>query len=126
MTMFHAVVWIDHSHAQVLQFDTEHVQAQKVKARGHHTKQHGNLVRTEHEFFGSVCDAVADVPELLVAGSRTALADMRHYIDKHRPHLAPQVRGWEVVDHPTENQLLALAREYFLKYDSATGRPTPS
>jgi hypothetical protein len=37
MTMFHAVVWIDHQTAQVLQFDAEHVQAQKVKAHSHHT-----------------------------------------------------------------------------------------
>ena len=58
MTMFHAVVWIDHQSAQILQFDAEHVQAQKVKAHSHHTAQHGSTVRTEHEFFGHVCDAL--------------------------------------------------------------------
>jgi stalled ribosome rescue protein Dom34 len=126
MTMFHAVVWIDHAQAQVLQFDAEHVQAQKVKAHTRQTKQHGSQVRTEHEFFASVCDAVAEVPEVLVTGPHTALADLRHYIEKHRAHLVPRVCGWEVVDHPTENQLVALARKYFLKYDRMAGTPTPS
>ncbi len=117
MTMFHAVVLIDHHQAQVLQFDAEHVQAEKIKARTHHTKQHGSAVRTEHEFYAVVCDALAGIPEVLVTGSHTALADFRHYVDKHRPALAPQIVGYESVDHPSDRQLVALAKQYFLKYD---------
>ena len=52
MPLFHAVVWLDHQSAQVLQFDAAHVQSQKIKTHTHHTRQHGSLVRTEHEFFG--------------------------------------------------------------------------
>ena len=63
MTTYHAVVWIDHHSAQILQFDEAHVQAQKVKAHSHHTKQHGSSVRTGHEFFGEVCDALAGITE---------------------------------------------------------------
>lgn len=117
MPLFHAVVWIDHHSAQVLQFDAEHVEAQKVKAHGHHTRQHGSTVRTEHAFFAEVCDALVGISEVLVTGSHTAQADFRHYLDKHRPALVPQVVGYETVDHPSENQLVALARRYFLKYD---------
>ena len=72
MSLFHAVVWVDHQKAQVLQFDAEHVEAQKVKAHSHHTAQHGSSVRTEHEFFGHVCDALAGIQEVLVVGSHTA------------------------------------------------------
>ncbi|MCZ8074077.1 MAG: hypothetical protein O9341_08070, partial [Paucibacter sp.] len=57
-TTFHAVVWLDHQQAKVLQFDAEHVQAEKIKAHSHHTKQHGSAVRSEHEFFGEVCEAL--------------------------------------------------------------------
>jgi hypothetical protein len=42
MTMFHAVVWIDHQSAQVLQFDAEHVQAQKVKSHTHRPRARGS------------------------------------------------------------------------------------
>ena len=126
MTMFHAVVWIDHKNAQVLQFDAEHVQAQKVKASTHHTAQHGSGVRNEHEFFGHVCDALAGINEVLVTGPRTGIADFQHYVDKHRAALARQIVGYETVDHPTENQLVAMARKYFLKFDRMNGVPTPT
>jgi stalled ribosome rescue protein Dom34 len=126
MTMFHAVVWVDHQNAQVLQFDAEHVQTQKVKAHTHHTRQHGSVVRTEHEFFAELCDALAGIAEVLVVGPKTGLADFRHYVDKHRPALAGQIVGWEHGDHASERQLVALARQYFLKYDRMAGTPTPS
>lgn len=125
MSLFHAVVLIDHQKAQVLQFDAEHVQAQKVKAHSHHTAQHGSAVRTSHEFFGEVCDALGGVTEVLVAGPRTGLADFRHYVDKHRSETARRIVGYETVDHPSEAQLIAFARQYFLKYDRMAGTPTP-
>ena len=82
MSLFHAVVWTDHQSAQVLQFDAEHVKANKVKAHSHHTAQHGSQVRTEHEFFGELCDSLDGITEVLATGSRTALADLRHYAEK--------------------------------------------
>ena len=117
MSLFHAVVWTDHQSAQVLQFDAEHVVAQKIRAHTHYTAQHGSTVRSEHEFFGEVCDGLDGIAEVLVTGSHTALADFRHYVDKHRPQTAPRIVAYEVVDHPSENQLVALARKYFLKHD---------
>jgi len=126
MTTFHAVVRIDHQAAEILQFDAEHVQAQKVKAHTHHTAYHGSKVRTEHEFFGHVCDALDGIAEILVTGSHKSMADFKHYVDKHRAALAPRIVGWEAVDHPTQNQLVALARQYFLKYDRMSGTPTPT
>ncbi len=121
MSYFHAVVWTDHQSAQVLQFDAEHVQAQKVRAHSHYTAKHGSAVRTEHEFFGEVVDALEGIAEVLVTGSHTSIADFRHYVEKHRPQTAPRIVGYEVVDHPTDNQLVALARKYFLKHDFAAG-----
>ncbi len=121
MSLNHAVVWTDHQSAQVLQFDTEHMQAQKVRAHTHHTAQHGSAVRTQHEFFGEVCDALDGIAEVLVTGSHTAIADFRHYADKHRPQTATRIVEYEVVDHPSENQLVALARKYFLKHDRMGG-----
>lgn len=126
MTTLHAVVWIDHHSAHILQFDRDHVQASRVQAHSHQTRQHGSAVRSEHEYFGGVCDALAGIHEVLMTGSHQAQADLRHYVEKHRPHLAQQIVGYETVDHPSENQLVALARKYFLKYDRMSGTPTPS
>jgi hypothetical protein len=126
MTLFHAVVWLDHQTAQVLQFDAEHVEASKVKAHTHHTAQHASGVRTVHEFFGEVCNALAGIPEVLAVGPRTGLADFEHYAKKHRPETAGRIVAFEIVDHPSENQLVAMARKYFVKYDRMAGRPTPT
>ena len=126
MTMFHAVAWVDHQSAQILQFDAEHMQAQKVKAHTHHTRQHGSSVRTEHEFFAEVCDALAGITEVLVVGPKTGLADFRHYVEKHRPAAGRQIVGWEAHDHASDKQLVALARDFFLKYDRMSGTPTPT
>lgn len=126
MTTFHAVVALDHHQAQVLQFDEAHVRGEKVKERGQHSRQHASGVRTEHEFFAAVCDALDGIAEVLVTGSRTALADFRHYVEKHRPAVAPRIVGYETVDHPTEAQLVALARKFFLRYDRMSGTPTPT
>ncbi len=50
-----------------------------------------------------------------MTGSHTAIADFRHYVDKHRPQTAARVTGYQVADHPSDKQLVALARAYFLK-----------
>jgi len=126
MSLFHSVICIDHHSAQVLQFDSEQVQTQKVKAHTHHTRQHGSSVRTEHEFFGEVCDALSGIAEVLMTGSHTAQADFRHYVEKHRPAVGQHIVGWETVDHPTEGQLLAFARQYFVRHDRMAGKPAPT
>ncbi len=126
MPLFHAVLRIDHHQAQLLQFDTSQVLPQTLKAHSHPTKQHGSAVRAEHEFYAEVCDALAGITEVLVTGSHNAMADLRHYIDKHRPAVSAQIAGYETVDQPSDNQLVALARSYFLKHDRMAGIPTPT
>jgi hypothetical protein len=113
MTLAHAVVWTDHQSAQVLQFNADTVVPRKVKSHSHPTGQHGSAVRSEHEFFAAVCDALEGIPEVLLTGSHTSIADFRHYVEKHRAPTAQRIAGYEVVDHPSENQLVALARKYF-------------
>jgi hypothetical protein len=121
VSLCHAVVLIDHQSGQIVQFDAEHTRAQKVKAHTHYTRQHGSGVRTEHEFFAEVCDALTGIAEVLVTGPHTAQADFRHYVEKHRPEAARRIVGWQTVDHPTEGQLLALARKFFDKHDRMVG-----
>lgn len=64
-----------------------------------------------------MCAAIEGVDEILITGSSTSVSDFRHYAEKHRPAVAAQIVGYDVVDHPTENQLVALAKAFFLKHD---------
>jgi hypothetical protein len=125
MSLFHAVAFVDHQSAVVLQFASKHVVERKVHEHLKFTRQHGSGVRTEHEFFGQVCDALDGIAEVLVVGGHVGLAAFRHYVDKHRPQTAQHVVGYEVVDHPSDNQLVALARKHFVKYDQMVGTPVP-
>jgi hypothetical protein len=126
MSLFHAVAFVDHQSAQVLQFGSDQVVERKVHEHLHFTRQHNSGVRSEHEFFGAVCDAFDGIAEVLVTGGHTGLADFRHYVEKHRPLTAARIVGYEVVDHPTENQLVALARKHFVKYDQMVGTRVPT
>jgi hypothetical protein len=126
MTHSHAVVWTDHHTAKVLQIDDDHTAARVVREHTRHTVQHGSAVRTEHEFFAELCDGLDNAAQVLVTGSHTALADFRHYVEKHRPATAARIVAYDPVDHPTDHQLVALARKYFVEHDRMTGIPTPT
>lgn len=126
MSLFHAVAFVDHQSAEILQFGSEQVVERKFHEHLKFTRQHGSGVRTEHEFFGQVCGALDGIAEVLVVGGHTGLADFRHFVDKHRPLTAQRIVGYEVVDHPSENQLVALARRHFVKYDQMVGTPVPT
>ena len=125
MSLLHAVVLIDHHSALLLKFSADEVQSEKVKEHKQYTRQHHSGVRTEHEFFGEVCDAVEGRAEVLVVGAHQAQADFKHYVEKHRPALTPHIVGWQTVDHPSDGELLALARKFFLTFDR-TGLPPQS
>lgn len=123
MAFPHTVVLIDHQQASIQRFDAETVEAAHVRSRHHETRQHGSGVRSQHEFFAEVCDALARDAAILVTGGHTAQADFRHYVDKHRPALAPHIAGWQTVDHPSDGQLLAQARKFFAGFDRMQGKP---
>jgi len=120
MPQSQAVVLIDHHGAQIQHLDDG--RGENVKEHRHYTRQHGSNVRSEHELFSDVCDALAACTEILVLGSHTAQSDFRRYVDKHRSALAERLVGWETVDHPTPAQTLAAARAFFVKFNRMAGR----
>jgi len=108
-----ATVWTDHNHAEITRFDSETAETHKLRAHAHPTGQHASAVRAEHEFMAQVCAAIEAVPQVLVTGSHTVLADFKHYVDKHRAQADKHIAGYEVVGSLTEGQRLAQARKYF-------------
>lgn len=126
MSLFHAVAFVDHHAAQVMQFDSGQVLECKIHEHRHLARQQPSSLRGEHEFFGAVCDAMEGIAEVLVAGHHTGLAAFRHYVEEHRPRTAARIVGYEVVDHPSEKQLVALARRHFAKHDVMTDVAHPA
>lgn len=123
MTTFHAVVWMDHSQAHVLMFDKEHVEAQRVKARQQHTPKHGH-VGADKDFFKAIAVSLEGVSEVLLTGPANAKIEFRDWC-KHNAHAVDKAVVDVVnTDHPSDPQLVAMARQYFLKFDQKSADPT--
>ncbi|QCB47170.1 hypothetical protein [Hydrogenophaga sp. PAMC20947] len=123
MTTFHAIVWMDHSQAHVLMFDREHVEAERIKARSHHTPKHGH-VGADKDFFQQIAGALIDVTEVLLTGPANAKLEFRDFC-KHQAHAVDKaIVDVVTTDHPSDPQLVAMARQYFLKHDQLAEDPS--
>jgi hypothetical protein len=50
---------------------------------------------------------------ILLTGPANAKSELNNYIAEHRPDLAERVRGVEALDHPSDAQIVAIARKFF-------------
>jgi stalled ribosome rescue protein Dom34 len=121
---FHAVVWIDHREARVFHFSSTDVES--VVLHPDHPTRHihhkANSIGSghasdDHEFFRAVAQSIADAGAVLLTGPGDAKTKLRKYIDQHDPKLMKIIVGVETVDHPTDAQLVAYARQYFKAED---------
>ena len=89
--MTHIAIWLDHDEARLF-----HVDAAKVDAIAIHAPK-------------------AD--SILVVGPSTAKLELMRHLHRNEPSLEKKVMGVETVDHPTDRQIVAYARTYFLAKD---------
>ncbi len=124
MSHNHVVIWIDHRNAHILSFNKEEYDETIVRAKSHaghlHTKSGvpgtGHLGEDTH-FFDSVAETVKGTLEILIVGPGTEKTAFAKYLAKAHPDVAGAVVGVETSDHPSDPQLLAYARKYFIKAD---------
>ena len=128
MSLDHAVIWIDHKEAHVIHFDADDSASEVIKTRSTHLHLHHKSGSTgsghsgaEKHYLHAVVEAVADAREILVVGPGSAKLELIRHAEKHDPKVAPKILGVETVDHPTDRQLLAYARKYFLRVDKMNG-----
>lgn len=118
---FHAVLWIDHRTARILQFDAEHVQVDTVRTHQHPGRMHPHGEQSEQAFFNEVCDSLEGIAEILVVGPQTGLTDFKIFAEKKRPQTADRLVAFEPMGQATDGQLVAKAREFFVRYDQMAG-----
>ncbi|RYY91294.1 MAG: hypothetical protein EOO24_31715 [Comamonadaceae bacterium] len=122
MTTYHAVVWMDQEQAHVLHFDREHVEASRVRSRSHHKHQGRGSDRAA--YFAAISAALGGSHEVLLAGPGCTREDFRKWVAAHLPAAAQFVVGSVAADHPTDGQLVALARQFFLRHDRMASDPS--
>ena len=125
--MFHAVIYLDHHHAQALHFDVHQVHADRIEPHQPNPPHaHGKDPHAEHLLFEAVCQAVQDTREVLVTGSHPVIGQFRHHVRAHHPQLVPRIADYRPAAPLSQGQMLALARQFFVAYDRMAGVPTPS
>ena len=122
MTTFHAVVWMDHSEAHVVMFDREHMEAQRIKSRSHH--KHQGKVADNATFFADIAGALAGTHEVLLTGPGLARHEFRDWCNSHQKSLAAAVVDSIASDHPSDAQLVAMAKQYFKRFDAMGADPS--
>ncbi len=113
----HAVLWIDHTTARIVQFDAEHVQVDTVRTHKHHGKHQHHDEHAKAEFFNEICHSLEGISEVLVVGPHAGITDFKNFTEKHRPPITDQLVAYEVQGQASESQLVAMARKFFAQYD---------
>lgn len=117
---FHAVVWIDHHEARVFHFNASEADTQVVKPKDpvRHIHHKANSIGSghageDHEFLQNVTNALADAGAILVTGPANEKNVLVSHIAQHAPALKAKIQGVETLGHPTDGEVLALARKFF-------------
>ncbi len=143
MTSYHAVVWLDRKEAHVLTFEQGEVDVQRIKSRYHHKapgghagshqQMHGRASAQGHHspegghglvdphYYHQIAQSLVGVKEILVTGPAQAKDEFRTHCAQHEPAIASAIVEVVPCDHPSDAQLAALARKYFVKYDHMHG-----
>ncbi len=122
MSTFHAVVWMDHQEAQVVMFDREHIEARRVSSRSHH--KHQGKAGDTVAFYAEVANALDGTHEVLLTGPGSARNEFRDWCTSHQKGIAAVVVDSIASDHPSDAQLVALAKQYFKKLDAMAADPS--
>jgi stalled ribosome rescue protein Dom34 len=124
MDHFHAVVWIDHDEAHVIHFnpdESEELTVHSKHRRGHLHHKRGQLgdgrAPEDHDYYDLVETALAGAKEILIVGPASAKDELEKHMKHHAKALAACIVGVERVDHPSDGQILQLARKYFKAAD---------
>ena len=125
MSLSHAVVWIDHQEAHVIQFNRDAHENATITTKSKHGNLHkkSGVLSGHHQlsspaYLHEVAKAVVGSQEILIVGPGVAKLELIKHINHHDKKISNNVVGVETVDHPSDGQLLAYAKKYFLRADN--------
>ena len=115
--MANYVVFIDLGHAKIFELHPDKVE--ETSMRRHEIKHHSGSQKeadnhkNAEKFFAEVTGKLANANEILLIGPGQAKTHFKDHIDKHAHDVGKKVVGVETVDHPTDGQIVALAKKFF-------------
>ncbi|MEO5969767.1 MAG: eRF1 domain 2 [Bdellovibrionia bacterium] len=115
MSLF--VIWVDGSQAKLFQFVDE--KAELLTLHSHRTDHHTHpsdqmdKAQQERKFYNEIAHKLNPASQILILGPGVAKQHFQTYLTEHYPVFARRIVGCEAVDHPTDNQIISLAKTYF-------------
>jgi stalled ribosome rescue protein Dom34 len=110
-------IWVDREHAKLFCFTSEKLTHKEYTShfQMHHTHPENQLDHQQREvqFFKEFTPDLATAEEILILGPGVAKHHFQTFLTEHYPNTAKKIVGCETVDHPTEPQIIALARKFF-------------
>ena len=124
MSHYHAVVWLDHNEAHVMHISSDDVEKSVVTPATPHRNLHrkrgsvsGSRQPEDQNYYHEVVEALSGASEILIVGPGHAKLELIKHIHSHDHGIVDKVVGVESVDHPSDAQLVAYARKYFVTKD---------
>jgi len=116
--MSNYVVWIDTDHAQLYELRADHDEKHSVHR---HEIRHHNGAEKEHnhhkdgaKFFHEIAEKLGTAHQILLLGPGLAKKHFQaHLHTHHHADLEKKVVGMETCDHPSEGQIIAMAKKFF-------------
>jgi len=117
--MANYVVWIDHDQAKLFELDVTHETLHTV-LRTEDINHHKGIERERNKhkdlskFFNDVTAQLETAHQVLLIGPGLAKTHFKEHLDSpHHEAIGKKVVGVETVDHPTDGQIVALAKTFF-------------
>ena len=117
---YHALIWIDHHEARIFQFnetqsDRTTVHSSKPHQHLHHHANAGDSGHApiDHAFLERIAQAVMQAGAILITGPANAKKELASHIAARHPDLYQRISAIQTLDHPSDGEMLALARRFF-------------
>jgi hypothetical protein len=124
MSHYLAVVWLDHSQAHVMHISPDDIEKSVIHPAHPHQHLHSRSgsvgagrKNEDQAYYHSIAAALNGAQEILIVGPAQAKLQLVKHIHAHDHGLVDKIIGVETVDHPSDGQLVAYARKYFLAKD---------
>lgn len=121
---FHVAVWVDHHEARVFSFNNDQIDTVVVRSTNPNQNIHhkantiGNgHAAVDHKFYEEIAQKIKAGSAILISGPANARTELMKHLTTNEPSLAKKVYAVERVDHPSDGEIVAHAREYFASHD---------
>ena len=132
MHIQHAVVWLDHTEARIFLIDREGFERATVSTTLPHHQTHnkagtveGSRAIPDQSYYSNVVAALEPAAEWLIVGPGSARDELVGHIRSDHPRQVDRIIGVQAADHPTDREIIAHARAFFIAADRMlpTGPP---